>query len=294
MNTKGEYSSWKRVTASLLATFSLPKDQDNSAKLSSSNDEYHDVPLKKTKARKRRSKMLSSAIQLVASIIKCDWDNLNTTMELLQNKSLSKRTTTNSHNRQQPKREHFFPDLLNVEELYYRISGASKHCRNLDDDFTANNNNTHANTSAVQFIDIPSEIVATSIAPYLRAKTLHALRVTNRKLNKSLRQVVPGLRLKLFQHQIRSLEWMEMRERRCVTEGDLLCEKSGGFGGEEVVCGGDYHRAVTGGATMLLAPRPCGYGTDTSCSLRFDAETGFKLPHLDSSKNTQTLCARGG
>lgn len=292
-NTPHKAGSWKRVKASLLVTFSLPKDRDdNSATSPSPHNEYNH--LKKAKA-KKKSKMLSSAIQLVASIIRCDWDNLDTAMKLLQNKSLlSKQTSGNHHNQRQPKRKYFFPDSLNVEGLYYRISGASQHFQNLDAQLATAATNTNTNNSTVQFLDIPSEIIASSIAPYLRAKTLHALRITNRKLNKSLRQIVPGLKLKLFQHQVRSLEWMELRERRCITEGNLLlCRQSNSFDGEEAVCGGDYHRAVTGGATVLLAPRPCGH-EDMYSSLRFDAATGYRMENLDSCTKTQTLCARGG
>ena len=135
---------------------------------------------------------------------------------------------------------------MNVGELYERISGASKY---FDQDTLEEGNgsnaidNADATTENVQFLDLPEDIISTSIAPYLRAPSLHALRVSNRKMYKCLRANVPGLKLKLFQHQIRSLEWMEIRERQCITEDDVLCRHNNDTSdyflhGGESVCGG--------------------------------------------------------
>jgi len=189
-------------------------------------------------------------------------------------------------------RKPFFPTPMNVEELYDRISAAGKH----DTEDTQELNDGSSMSSQISgtnmtFLDLPNDIISTSIAGYLRAPSLHALRVTNRKICKLLRPVVPGLKLKLFQHQIRSLEWMEMRERQCITEGDLFRRKNKSVAGE-AACGGDYHRAVTGGATVLLRPKPdCVDTGDTNKSLRFDSLSGCKV-HIPVQG--KTMCARGG
>lgn len=274
-------SAGKRMKASLLVTFSLPK-HDNTT-LGESQEETHGT---RTKS---KSKRLSSALQLLASIIRCDWKHLDAIMDRLQKEAVSKATTSNNQRRESP-RPHFFPDSLNVEELYHRISGANQHFTHVE-----SSSGSEVSSNTVQFLNLPIDIVATSIAPYLRAKSLYALRSTNRKLHKSLRQVVPGLKLKLFQHQVRSLDWMEMRERRCITEGDLLCRRSHDalFLDEEAVCGGDYHRAVTGGATVLLSARPEG-DKDAQNSMRFDVQSGCVVASVDSSLERKTMCARGG
>ena len=274
-------SSLKRAKASILVTFSLPADANSITIISSSA------------ASKSKAKKLSSAHQLIASIIRCDWDRLDATMKRLQQKSISGIKATTA--RKESKRPHFFPDLLNVEELYARIAGAAGHF-----DITESSNdhklaNEIINKDVIDFLDLPKEIITTSIAPFLRAKSLHSLRVTNRKLFRSLRAVVPGLKLKLFHHQIRSLEWMELRERIGITEEDLLRRQIEKTTSEwlhegESVCGGDLYRAVTGGATVSLTART----SKKTQKLMFDAETGCQLPLLDSSLTRKTQCARGG
>jgi len=237
----------------------------------------------------------------------------------------------------------FFPDSLDVEELYDRISGAGRYLGEDDgkDDgrrvvatvvdgksspATPSSHSSSSTTRPAGLIDLPDDVVSTSIAPYLRARSLHSLRCVNRKLRASLRGVVPGLRLKLFHHQVRSLEWMETRERQSVTEGDVLVRRRDRDGGAvgEIACGGDRHRAVTGGATVLLRPRrrPAdadagggggggydggggGYndGDDgdarlwrggAGAALRFDSESGRRLVYSDCKARRNTLCARGG
>lgn len=274
-------SSLKRRKASILVTFSLPADANSITIISSSA------------ASKSKAKKLSSAHQLIASIIRCDWDRLDTNMKRLQQKSISGIKATTA--RKESKRPHFFPDLLNVEELYARIAGAAGHFDHAESSNDHKLANDIINKDMIEFLDLPKEIITTSIAPFLRAKSLHSLRVTNRKLFRSLRAVVPGLKLKLFHHQIRSLEWMELRERICITEEDLLRRQIDKITSEclhegESVCGGDLYRAVTGGATVSLTARE----SKKAQKLMFDAETGCQLPLLDSSLARKTQCARGG
>ena len=170
---------------------------------------------------------------------RCDWDYLATNMNKLQQSAI----ITKKEDDKSVKKP-FFPPSMNVEELYDRISAAGKH--NTKD--TQEQNDSGSMTSQTSgtnmtFLDLPIDIISTSIASYLRAPSLHALRVTNRKMCKILRPIVPGLKLKLFQHQIRSLDWMEMRERRCITEGDLIRRKNKSVS-SEAACGGDYHQLL--------------------------------------------------
>ena len=244
-----------RMKASLLVTYSLPiiyDDDQNAVPLGEEHNEGRKQIPKKVKR-------LSSGHQLLGSIIRCDWEYLDVRMKKLQQKALAAEknalTVTSSQVEEQKKssRKPFFPDSLNVGELYERISGASKY---FDQDTSEEGNESNAIDNAdaatakdVEFLDLPEDIISTSIAPYLRAPSLHALRVSNRKMYKCLRANVPGLKLKLFQHQIRSLEWMEMRERQCITEDDVLRKHNKDkkhtsdyfLHGGESVCGGIPH-----------------------------------------------------
>ncbi|KAL7538788.1 hypothetical protein ACHAXR_010846 [Thalassiosira sp. AJA248-18] len=301
-----------RMQASLLVTFSLPIHEQQR---SSPSGDQNNVPKKKSE-QKNKSKILSSGFQLIGSIIRCDWGRLDANMKRLQQKALSARknvakaamneeASRTSHKQQHdPSKKPFFPDSLNVQEMYDRISGAGKHLkashqRNLvdtNDSSNSNNISKHSivcSTKAVEFLDLPEDVIATSIATYLRARSLHALRVSNRKMYRSLQTVVPGLKLKLFHHQIRSLEWMEMRER----QGDAIFRGEKSFSSEhflkegEAVCGGDYHRAVSGGATVLLKPRL----EYAKRGIRFDSESGGVVAlSPDCEVQRKTRCARGG
>ena len=112
--------------------------------------------------------------------------------------------------------------------------------------------------------DLPLDILVTHITSYLQAKSLDALRQTCKYLHYTLRSVVPGLyRLELYHHQINSLYWMRMRELQDLTEVDLLLScgstsKSRGSSSSSWRANpdGDIHRAVTGGASVLLTSPP--------------------------------------
>uniref|UniRef100_A0A7S2KSK3 Uncharacterized protein n=1 Tax=Skeletonema marinoi TaxID=267567 RepID=A0A7S2KSK3_9STRA len=278
-------SEYMKMRASFLITFSFPIQDNESTVL---------YP-KQQKSSGR--KVLSTALQLIGSIIRCDWDNLDIKMKKLQSSKRDDRTAT----------KRFFPLELTVENLYDQISGASQHFRS---DYEPNQklvNSTNLWNSGI--LGIPEEIVRISIAPYLKARSLHSLRLTNRRMYKFLQSVVPGLKLKLFHHQIRSLEWMEIRERRCITEEDLLCSNNSSIVGTmlhdgESVCGGDYHRSVTGGATVKLCTRrPNSLSNGVAKSYRFDALSGSSInttqftsahsKHLPSHLRS-TKAARGG
>ena len=280
-NEKKETTSeHRRMLASFLITFSFPI-QDNESMILHSKQQQSNG-----------RKVLSTALQLIGSIIRCDWYNLDAKMTKLQHRKRRDNTATKP----------LFPSELTVENLYEQISGASHHfCDNQQV------NTTKASGSGI--LGIPEEIVRISIAPYLKARSLHSLRLTNRRMYTRLQSVVPGLRLKLFHHQINSLEWMERRERRCVTEEDLLCSDNSSMLSTmlpdgESVCGGDYHRSVTGGASVKLCTRRSDSLSNGMAKIfRFDALSGsiinttqFTNKHSKvlPSHLRSTKAARGG
>ena len=266
---------YKRIRVAFLITFSFPVIQNDTT--------YNSIKQSNNSSGK---KVLSSAFQLIGSIIRCDWNNLDT-------KKLQRSTNNDNDGSSNAEIIPFFPQKLTVENLYDRISGASKHFGSDNDDQC---NQRQSSCLGI----LPEEIVRTSIAPYLKARSLHSLRLTNRRMYNRLRSVVPGLKLELFQHQIRSLEWMEIRERRCIIEEDLLranndlslMEKNRLHDGESV-CGGDYHRSVTGGATVKLSARPNNTSNQEGREniYRFDALSGCTV---DISQMKSTKAARGG
>jgi SNF2 family DNA or RNA helicase len=134
---------------------------------------------------------------------------------------------------------------------------------------------------------LPKEILVSNIAPYLRARSLNSLRNTCWYLHKNLSFVVPGLKLRLFNHQINSLNWMRMRECQHVSENDILSNP-------KLLhlhrTGGDLHRAVTGGATVALLPRQ---SCNSSNIIRISQEYGHEISRNDSLTSTRTV-ARGG
>ena len=94
------------------------------------------------------------------------------------------------------------------------------------------------------------DIVKSHIAPFLHARPLDCLRTTCRAFQFGLASVVPGMKLKLFSHQVTSLSWMRQRETLELTE--FSCQER--FTGNACY-GGDAHRAITGGTTVQLIPR---------------------------------------
>ena len=281
--TKETFPEYRRMWVSFLITFSFPTHTNEESIVS------HNTKQQQSSGRK----VLSTALQLVGSIIRCDWDNLDAKMKTLQNRQRDNNKAI----------KQFFPSELTVEKLYDQISGASQH-------FSSGQvNNTTMKTSGSGILGIPEEIIRISIAPFLKARSLHALSLTNRRMYTHLQSVVPGLKLKLFHHQIRSLEWMELRERRCVTEEDILCSNDSSMVGRmlhdgESVCGGDYHRSVTGGASVKFCTRRSDSLTNGAAKVfRFDALSGsiINTPQYTNQHSKvlpshlrSTTAARGG
>ena len=175
-----------------------------------------------------------------------------------------------------------FPSKLTLEELYLRIRSAP-----VIDESAAMIEHTSQLTS------LPQDVLITYLAPFLRARSLDALRGSCRFLHCTLRAIVPGLRLHLYKHQVRSLEWMRRRETEELSE-ELVFEFDS-IANEEETVGGDMHRAVTGGASTCLRLHP------SSCAsrkaYRIDQQTGREISFKSMTRGCFGLSrhvARGG
>lgn len=155
-----------------------------------------------------------------------------------------------------------FPQVISLDELYQRITGASTHTTDgdgndltrksavvqIDDSLDDNIHRPFSNPSL-----LPDEIIVDHMSKFLPAKSLNNLRCASIRLHRMLRAVVPGLKLRLFKHQVNSLDWMRKREIQGLTEADTLHDHATGLGAEDALVGGDFHRAASGGASVLLS-----------------------------------------
>ncbi|KAL7558179.1 hypothetical protein ACA910_016232 [Epithemia clementina (nom. ined.)] len=204
------------------------------------------------------AKILHPAIQLLLQIIQSDWECLDDRMKILQQQQEEQRrkTTSSSHwgnqNReQQPQRQtRLFPPRLSLEELYLRMQGLPTQSPHV---FLGDTRKLSKQQHCPLIQLLPQEVLAERIAPFLRARTLDALRCSCSYLHHVLQAVVPGLpRLRLYQHQISSLAWMRDRETRQWSESEVLVRSSSWHDKNHSCLDGDWHRAVTGGQSTLL------------------------------------------
>jgi len=222
------------------------------------------------KTRRRKSSMskpLNPALQLLLSIMRSDWSTLD---EIMERKRREYSVGAPSRPPLRQPKPSFFPTRNSLDELYRRIQSSSAPREGGGSLFTTDSSSGQLQQR--QPIDcylvrtIPKDILTERIAPFLGAKSLESLRCSCAFLHQTLEAVVPGLKLRLVTHQIRSLAWMRRRECRNIVAGDCLNPmSSAGCGGTSE--DGDMHRAVTGGRTVLLRQRP-------SSPLRFDNISG--------------------
>ena len=210
-----------------------------------------------------------------------------------KNKASTKKSTT------------FFPSKLSLEELYSRIRGSASRVElslpiHRDESVSAYPG-LPSSSSMMNLTRLPSELLRTHIAGFLRAKSLDALSCTCKAMHQQLSMVVPGLKLRLFRHQIKSLLWMRQREKKPCSEAKgevrLQLKKSYRSTASTSTDGliqddNDPIRAMTGGQTAFLCPRgrPCSEGR------RFDQLTGNEIQE-DKHETEDILarrCARGG
>ena len=185
---------------------------------------------------------LNSAMQSVLSFLRSDWEFLDLFTMRMEEMFKLKRLP----NEPLPS---VFPPKLTLEEMYSRLNDSPvvqelQRTRDHITDRTVQPKNCH-------ILGLPKETLAENLAPFLTSSSINSLRRTCIYLHKSLEAVVPGLKLRLYRHQIKSLIWMRKREASSLMETDLLRLPSS----SPHAIDGDAHRAATCGLTARLAPR---------------------------------------
>ena len=216
---------------------------------------------------RKKLKALPSSTQLLLSIMRSDWDYLSSDMGF----KAAKRFQYGGEMR----RDSLFPTKMSLEELYSRL----RSLQTRDAKMLSLNNTS-------RFAMLPDKVLL-KIAPFLRARSLNALRSACSELHYALKAVVPGLKLTLHSHQIRSLEWMRSREVHECTENDVIDKISSSWSVD-----GDCHRCITAGATVLLRPR-----RTPDMTFRIDTQSGRVCKDFKSSRGSTHLsrrAARGG
>ena len=143
-----------------------------------------------------KSVRLNSAMQSVLAVLRSDWEFLDlftTRMEeMFKSKRLPKEPLPS-----------VFPSKLTLEEMYSRLNGSSvvqevQRKRDYLSNRTEQQEDCH-------IVKISKDTLVENLAPFLTSSSLNSLRRTCIYLHKSLEAVVPGLKLRLYRHQIKSL-----------------------------------------------------------------------------------------
>jgi SNF2-related domain/Bromodomain len=178
-----------------------------------------------------KQKAMPPSTQLLFSLMRSDWEYLSSSMRSDYVQKFQSDGTL--------RKDSLFPSKMSLEELYSRMRGLQNQ-----------QGNVSIRKQASPFSALPLEVIQEKIAPFLSARSLNSWRCTCVELHQALKAVVPGLKLILYDHQIRSLEWMRERETQAWSEKDVLgCQIS------PLSFDGDCHRCVTGGATVMLRTR---------------------------------------
>ena len=271
------------VKVALLITLALPQLTNPSRR----EERRSIVPSDSISPRKRMAatKLLPPSTQLLLSILRSDWKYLEMKMKKLQeakNESKHLSMQIKLDGTLTKTKRTMFPSKLTLEELYLKLRGVST-----TDELAVETEHASRLTS------LPQDVLVTYLAPFLRARSLDALRGSCKFLHRTLRAVVPGLKLRLYQHQIRSLEWMRRRETEELSE-ELVFEFDTIVHEDESV-GGDMHRAVTGGASTCLRLHPNSRASRKT--YRIDQQTGRELSFETTTRGCLALSrhvARGG
>ena len=233
--------------AALAVTIRIPEVQ------SSWSRETSQVRSLKRRFISNSPKPLPPATQLLLSILRTDWSYLENIRRYPY--------TINQSPPEKVRQESLslFPSAISLDEVYKRIGGAADSL--LGYYGTTEDSVALARTDTMTCYNLPNDVWQFNIAVFLRAKSLDALRCSSKRFHRILQDVVPGLNLRLYAHQVKSLSWMRQREARCITENDMA---SLPIGNVEL----DMHSAATGGATVLLRSR------DGSSIVRISQYTG--------------------
>lgn len=235
-------------------------------------------------------KPLYPALQLLLTLVRSDWSRLTAFQQQQQRLPLEA-----SQKSLLPKNPSFFPSKLTLGDVYERIPRSSCDV----DPWRVGNNVSTTRTDPsypLSLTMLPTELLVDKIAPFLKASSLAMLRSTSCFLNWSLRGVVPGLKLRLYKHQVNSLSWMRRRELSLIqSEADCFKTSTSSLF-DSISYDGDPHRAITGGATVRLASRPDDQN-QINYSIHLDTLTGRSID-LDEPAcgegNLPRRVARGG
>ena len=234
--------------------------------------------------------------RLLFSLIRSDWDWLELAMRRLLNHVPSRKVTSSAKAKASPSTvQNLFPDSISLEELYMRIRGASNSCLSSFRSMSLDEHQSDRSTkSFAGDLLLPDEILQSHLACYLRAKSLHNLRATCRYLNEVLRCIVPGMKLNLFPHQVRSLSWMRRREEIPMTEENAMMSGPNNLSVDEILSG-DLYRSVTCGGIVSLTRR-IGW-REHRTFWQINAWTGTCSRHNNDRMKSVAKCrkvARGG
>ena len=239
-NVKGTPRGSLVITLSIPEVTCLPKQNYSPNKKAS--QKLSNAGLQKRRFISKSAKPLPPATQLLLSVLQSDWDFLDHVLE--HPEILTKKRTERLHSSQLLS---FFPSKLSLDAVYQRVGGASASFLDKEE---ALRPTAHFESNLAASLDLPKEIWQYHIGSFLRAKSLDALRCTSKYFHRILQEVVPGLRLRLYSHQVKSLSWMRMRETKPIVENHLALDKN-----DDKTAWEDIHNAASGGATVLLRRR---------------------------------------
>jgi SNF2 family DNA or RNA helicase len=237
----------RQVQASIVITISLPYLEKRSQEIEPLTEmaNYDDYL-------SSSGSFCSSYAQLLFSIMRSDWSWLDRTMKTLLSRNRERSMNIPSVQHHNKKEEtSVFPPELSLQALYDRIQGASS--QEVATSFNTTNVDKNHLVPAGE-LTLPEEILQNKIAPFIRAKSLQSLRTCCKYLYNSLRAVVPGMKLQLFPHQIKSLTWMRSRESK--QESELNAMISGADNPN--ICDileGDLFQSVSAGSIISVTPR---------------------------------------
>ena len=257
--------SHRNSRAALAVTIHIPEVQ------SSWSRENRQDRLLKRRFIINSSKPLPPPTQLLLSILRTDWPYL----ENIRRHPRIIYGSTPEKIREEPLS--LFPSAMALDEVYKRIGGATDSVTGTK---ASSDSIDKARTDPITCYDLPNDVWQFYIGVFLRAKSLDALRCSSKHFHRILQDVVPGLKLRLYAHQVKSLSWMRQREARCFTENDMA---SLPIGNVEL----DIHSAATGGATVMLRSR------DGNSSVRISQYTGEEV-HVRMDHPLPRNVARGG
>jgi hypothetical protein len=199
-------------------------------------------------------KPLKPALQLLLALVRSDWDQL----DLMKCNLLRRNTPETWSSKRQIS---FFPTKLTLRDVYNRMKGSTGQVRP--------NFLIPSGDDSCGLTTVPLDLLQEKIAPYLSSRSLASVRSTCMYLHWSLRSIVPGLRLRLYAHQVNSLYWMRRREASLMkTESD--CDNA-----LESSYGEDVRRAITGGASVRLSSNPS--VSNRAIYLYIDPWTGLEI-----------------